>query len=327
MNAEPNSSELLPPPSAPDLGSPAPKVSVIRKVFVGPHGIRAGWRFLIFAVLFVILVSGATFAVVHVPFFGKLRKEAVTGTLTPAYLIVFELLQFGLALLAAAIMSRIEKRKISEYGIPLRGAFGKHFWQGTAWGLVVVSAEMLAMAALGGFSFGALALAGPAILKYAVLWALAFVLVGFAEEFVYRGYAQVTLATGIGFWPAAILLSGAFGGVHLSNPDENWVGAASVMGFGLFACLTLRRTGSLWFAIGFHAACDYAETFLYSVPDSGMRAVGQLSHSSLHGSRWLTGGKVGPEGSVLDFIAMLLAFVIFAWLYPPQKSEPQDQAL
>jgi membrane protease YdiL (CAAX protease family) len=228
-----------------------------------------------------------------------------------------------MTLLAAAIMSWIEKRKVSEYGIPLRGAFGKYFWHGTAWGLVVVSAMMLAMAALGGFSFGELALAGPAIIQYVALWAIGFVLVGFAEEFTYSGYAQFTLATGIGFWPAAILLSGAFGGAHLLNPEENWVGAASVVGFGLFACLTLRRTGSLWFAIGFHAAADYAETFLYSVPDSGERATGQLLHSTLHGPSWLTGGKVGPEGSVLDFAAMLLAFVLFAWLYRPRESAPQ----
>jgi hypothetical protein len=35
----------------------------------------------------------------------------------------------------------------------------------------------------------------------------------------------------------------------------------------------------------------------------------------------LTGGTVGPEGSALDFICTLLAFAIFAWLYPAKKSE------
>jgi membrane protease YdiL (CAAX protease family) len=322
MNAESEFSEPPPAPSAPDSDSAAPKASVIRTVFVGFHGIRAGWRFLIFAVLFVVFSSAATSALVRIPVFARLRKEAVAGTLTPAYLVVFEVLQFGMALLAAAIMSWIEKRKVGEYGIPLRGAFGKRFSQGAAWGLVFVSGEMLAMAALGGFSFGGLALAGPAIVKDAAVWALAFVLVGFAEEFVYRGYAQFTLASGIRFWPAAVLLSGAFGAVHLFNPSETWVGAASVVTFGLFACFTLRRTGSLWFAIGFHAASDYAETFLYSVPDSGERATGQLLHSSLHGPSWLTGGVVGPEGSVLDFVALLLAFAVFAWMFPPRKSEP-----
>jgi hypothetical protein len=146
------------------------------------------------------------------------------------------------------------------------------------------------------------------------------VLVGIFEEFLFRGYAQSTLASGIGFWPAAILLSGAFGALHLPNPGEGWVGALSVMLFGLFACFTLRRTGSLWFAIGMHAAGDYAETFLYSVPDSGMLAKGHLLNSTLHGPRWLSGGTVGPEGSSMDFLVFLLAFALFAWLYPAGKA-------
>ncbi len=245
----------------------------------------------------------------------------MAGTLTPGYLVIFEIVQFGTALLAAAIMSRIEKRKLGEYGIPLMGAFGKHFWQGIAWGLAFMSLELLAMKALGGFTYGGLALAGPAIVKYAAIWGVGFVLVGFAEEFVFRGYAQFTLATGIGFWPAAILLSAVFGGAHLFNSGEDWVGAASVFVFGMFACFTLWRTGSLWFAIGFHAAGDYAESFIYSVPDSGNMATGHLLHSSFHGPAWLTGGAVGPEGSVLAFAIFLIAFLIFAWLYPSKPSE------
>jgi membrane protease YdiL (CAAX protease family) len=94
--------------------------------------------------------------------------------------------------------------------------------------------------------------------------------------------------------------------------------------FGLFACFTLRRTGNLWFAIGLHAASDYAETFIYSVPDSGMLAKGHLVNASFHGPRWLTGGSIGPEGSVIDFALFLLSFVIFAWLYRPVQSSGQQ---
>ena len=137
----------------------------------------------------------------------------------------------------------------------------------------------------------------------------------------FRGYAQFVLSEGIVFWPAAFLLSASFGALHLQNPGEGWVGALSVTVFGLFACFTLRRTGSLWFAVGFHAAGDFAETFLYSVPDSGMLAKGHLLNSNLHGPRWLTGGTIGPEGSVFDFLLFLMVFVIFAWLYPPLKPE------
>jgi membrane protease YdiL (CAAX protease family) len=81
---------------------------------------------------------------------------------------------------------------------------------------------------------------------------------------------------------------------------------------GLFFCLTLRRTGNLWFAVGFHAAWDWGETFFYSVPDSGMTSPGHLLSSTLHGPTWLSGGGVGPEGSVLCFAVIALAWTLFA---------------
>jgi hypothetical protein len=60
------------------------------------------------------------------------------------------------------------------------------------------------------------------------------------------------------FWPAAILLSLAFAGDHLVKPMENAPDILSLVLFGLFTCYTVRRTGSLWFAIGFHAAFDFS---------------------------------------------------------------------
>jgi membrane protease YdiL (CAAX protease family) len=312
------SAPALPPESA----SPPP--SFLRNIFVGPSGIRAGWRFAIFALLFVAFFVIELGFLSYVSNFGQLYKLARSGTITPGFEVVFELAQFAAALLAAAVMSRIDKRPLGSYGIPLRGAFGKNFWTGILWGLGFMSAELLVMHLLGGFSYGTLALTGAALLKYASVWALGFLLVGFAEEYVFRGYAQFTLATGMGFWPAAILLSAAFGAVHLFNAGEGWVGALSVMIFALFACFTLRRTGNLWFAIGFHAAGDYAESFLYSVPDSGNLIPGHLLHSSIHGSKWLTGGSIGPEGSVLVFVMFALSFLLFAWLYPAKESQPKE---
>jgi membrane protease YdiL (CAAX protease family) len=85
---------------------------------------------------------------------------------------------------------------------------------------------------------------------------------------------------------------------------------------GLFWCLTLRRTGSLWFAVGMHASFDFAETFLYSVPDSGMKFPGHLSNATLQGPAWLTGGTAGPEASVLDFLVLAVFFYLFHRLFP-----------
>jgi hypothetical protein len=98
-------------------------------------------------------------------------------------------------------MSRIERRPFSEYGITLSGAFGKRFWQGVVWGLAFETVEVLAIFAFGGFTFGTFALVRAEMMKFAILWAVAFVLVGLFEEFVFRSYAQFTLSSGMGFWP------------------------------------------------------------------------------------------------------------------------------
>ncbi|MGH9743495.1 MAG: lysostaphin resistance A-like protein [Candidatus Acidiferrum sp.] len=176
------------------------------------------------------------------------------------------------------------------------------------------------IAAFGGYSFGGLAEHGAVIGKWALYWATFFVVVGLTEEFLFRGYSLHTLAEGIGFWPAAVVLSLGFGAIHLHNPGEGWAGIAGVAFVGLFWCFTLKRTGSLWFALGMHAATDFGETFLFSVPDSGTIFPGHLSNAVLHGPVWLTGGSAGPEASVFDFLILVVFFWIVHWLYPASQA-------
>ncbi|HEV3195546.1 MAG TPA: CPBP family intramembrane glutamic endopeptidase, partial [Candidatus Cybelea sp.] len=198
--------------------------------------------------------------------------------------------------------------------------FGVRFPQGLAWGIAMISATILLIRGFGGVSFGGLALRGSALWGYALLWGVVFLCVGLFEEFLFRGYAQFTLATGIGFWPAATMLSAGFGAIHLANGGEDKIGGLSVFVIAMFFCLTLRRTGNLWFAVGLHAAFDWGESFLFSVPDSGIVAPGHLLNSSLHGPAWLTGGSVGPEGSVMAFAVVALAAILFAIVYPAKDS-------
>jgi membrane protease YdiL (CAAX protease family) len=180
----------------------------------------------------------------------------------------------------------------------------------------MITGMILLIRLLGGFSFGELALRGPILWGYAALWGLVFLFVGFFEEFMFRGYTQFTLASGVGFWPAATMLSASFGALHLGNGGEDKVGALSVFVIGMFFCLMLRRTGNLWFAVGLHASFDWGETFLFSAPDSGIIAPGHLLNSSFHGPVWLTGGTVGPEGSVMAFAVIALAAAIFSRILP-----------
>ena len=293
-------------------------------IFVGPHGIRAGWRLACF-VLLVFAFSKLFFRLLTVLF----RYQEHTGWF-PTDFLLDGTLSFGAALLAAWIMSRIEGRPFHEYGLSWNTMFRKHFWQGALWGLGASLLMIILLRLSDAVSFEGVALHGQAFVESALLWGAAFLLLGFAEEFVYRGYSQATLAEGMGFWQAAFLLSVIFGAVHyFFKPMENWMDGLSVGLFGLFWCFTLRRTGTIWFAVGFHATSDYADMVLFAQPNTGnngQNLTGHLFNVSYHGPEWLTGGPRGSEASALEFWILALTFLAFARVYPRLDTRPMGPA-
>lgn len=234
-----------------------------------------------------------------------LQSELPTKTLTAFF-----------ALLATWVISRLEKRPLDDYGAPPRKAFGKRFWEGTFWGFAMLSAILLILRASGHFQIDSVALTGPAVFRYALGWAAAFLGVALTEEFGYRGYLLFILSRRRSFWPAAVFLSLAFGAAHLANHGENVLGILQVVVTGLLFCLTIRRTGTLWFAVGFHAAWDWAETFFYGTPDSGLLGLGRYLNTSVQGPDWLTGGSAGPEGSIFALVVLLFCALLIHLRFP-----------
>jgi len=218
--------------------------------------------------------------------------------------------------LATWIVSRMEKRPLDDYGLPLSQTFGRRFWEGCIWGFAMLSAIVLLLRATGHFQIDSVALAGGALFRYALGWAAAFLAVSISEELAFRGYWLFTFARRLRFWPAALFTSAIFGVAHLGNPGENFLGILQVVVTGLLFCLMIRRTGTLWFALGFHAAWDWAETFFYGTPDSGLIGVGHYLNTSSHGPNWLTGGSAGPEGSIFAFLVLFLCALLIHLRFP-----------
>jgi len=281
-------------------------------VFLNKTGLRAGWRLLIYVAIF------ALFWILSIFLLGLLLRPT-RDVFSPTVQFISELASFLSAFLAAWIMSRLETRPMGVYGFPQRGAFGKLFWLGSLFGFAEIVVLVGLIAVLGGYSFGTLVEHGAAIAEWALFWAVFFLVVALFEEFFFRGYTLYTLVDGIGYWPAAVLLSLCFGAVHLQNSGEGWIGVAGVVFVGLFWAFTLKRTGSLWFALGMHASFDFGETFVFSVPDSGMIFPGHLSNATLRGPNWVTGGTPGPEASIFDFLILAVFFFLFDRLYPASK--------
>jgi uncharacterized protein len=129
-------------------------------------------------------------------------------------------------------------------------------------------------------------------------------------------------AESAGFWQAAWITSSLFGFVHTSNNGENWIGIFAAAAIGFVFCVSVKLTGSAWWAIGFHAAWDWTETFFYGTADSGMAAQGSYLAAKPDGNVLFSGGADGPEGSLLVIAVILLLLVTLIAAYGRGRRTP-----
>ena len=166
--------DRVPPSLPPDSSSLPPPT---HPMFVGEDGLRPGWRIFFYfgmgIVLYLLLSSFEPLISAHGV--GRLWRSMflqaamVLSCLLPAY-----------------VMAAIEKCPFASYGFSSR-KLGTWFGLGVLWGILALSALMLLLRLAGSFSYGSLSLHGPRILKFALFWAVFFLLVAVFEEFAFRG--------------------------------------------------------------------------------------------------------------------------------------------
>jgi uncharacterized protein len=329
----------------------------LKWIFIGPHGLRSGWSSLILLVL--VAAFGAAFGFL----FSKLHLIS-KGGFTPSNAFFSELFQVLALVAAAGVVALIERRSILDYN--LRGSRpAVHFFSGIVVGFAALSALVGALAWGGWLRFGPIALQGPQILKFALLWGGVFLLVGCMEEGLMRCFLLAILARGAnfwwaagtiactcalvmagtksngnwgvyiiallglapclllhlnkapssGFWQASWITSTLFGALHTGNSGEAWIGIFAAAFIGFVFCVSVWVTGSAWWAIGCHAAWDWAETYFYGTADSGMVATGHLFSTKPSGNPLWSGGATGPEGSLLIIPVVLLILVWLVVIY------------
>jgi len=289
-----------------------------RRSSAGMEKVQLAGRALLYLFLALLILPSAAF-MLATSIFGRPR-----GGLSPEFLLFMEVANFAFLAALTMVLGFMEGVPWSSYGLPWKEAFRANFWVGLLLGLAEASVLIGLVEVFGGYSLDSWALHGKEILAWALFHSFFFLVVGLYEEFLFRGYPQAALGKLMGFWPAGIALSAGFGLVHLHNRGENWIGAASVALVGVLFVFTLKRTGNLWFAVGLHAGFDWAQSFLFSVRDSGELLPGHLWNITMRGPDWLTGGTVGPEGSVFCFLTMGLQFLVVQWLFPAKKAEAAE---
>jgi hypothetical protein len=280
-----------------------------RDIFVGAEGLRAGWG----CGLFVLIALSLTFAFQNVAA-GWLERldSAPDGSRTAGHVALDRSLQWLAAVIATWCMSRIERRRLSAYGFARKRFVGLYL-RGAIIGFACLSLLLLVLLLAGAWRIDGMHLHGPAAWVHALAWGGAFALAAFSEETQMRGYLLATLSRGIRFWPAAVALSLLFGALHLGNGGESPIGILTAVVAGIVFSFMIRKTGSLAFAFGMHAAWDWGESFFYGTPDSGQHVYGYLFTSHASGNPFLSGGSAGPEGSVLVLPVFVLMGLLANW--------------
>lgn len=282
--------------------------------FLGPRGLRAGWRIVLFVVLAQLVVQ-SLFVVLHF-------HSAPTWQLRP--FLTEELVSLAGLVVSAGILGVVLHHRAAFFGLAEPRRALPLFAEGAAWGVATIAILVAALAASGAVHFSGNGGLARIVSPTGLGWLAAFLLVGVVEEFLFRGYVLHAVSQGLGFWPGAIVLSLLFGAAHFfGKPHESVLDGINVTLIGLWFCVAVRATGSLWFAIGFHAAFDYAILYIAGAPNTGNGGVGladALLRSAYSGPTWLTGGVCGPEASVLVLPLFAVLTLLLALRFPRRRT-------
>ncbi len=183
---------------------------------------------------------------------------------------------------------------------------GRELALGLAGGAMLFTVMTGIVALLGGFEI--LGLRG-----WGAIWSMLSLAVfsSVFEEILLRGIVFRHLEVWLGSWIALALSSALFGALHIMNPDATWFSSVAIaVEAGVLLGAAYMLTRRLWLAIGIHAAWNFTQGWVFSVPVSGGEAPLGLLITRRLGPDWLTGGDFGLEASVVAMVVASLAGVI-----------------
>jgi len=283
------------------------------KLFIYQGRLRSAWRLLLhtcmvlfFTFLFgipLILIAGGAENLASQP-----TGQGFTSFENRLFLI--SQLSFALGLTLATYLARrwLDKKSFRSLGLELNRYAGFDLVAG-----ILIAGCMMGAIFLFELVFGWLRIEsyawqtenlgelGQEILQVALL----FLLVGWTEELLSRGYQLQNLVEGLNKPIGVILSSLIFTILHQANPSFTLSAFIGLFFAGLFFCLATYRFGNLWMPIGLHIGWNFFEGVVFGFQVSGLDNLPKLIHQSVDGPAWLTGGAFGPEAGGILAIGLL----------------------
>ena len=288
------------------MSQPSAPRSLSKKILFSPDEprLRAGWRLAIQTVMLLLLLIiplGLTVELAHWNFPGT------------AGFFVNTLISF-IAFTASVYLARrfLDRRSFTSLGLQIDRNFLPDLIAGIAITFIVMGLIYLTMSLLGWLHFSAFAWQVdplPLLIGQTLVFFIVFILVGWQEELLFRGYQLQTLASGMNLFWGVLVSSIIFGLLHLSNPNAMWVSAAGIFFAGVFLTTGYLRTGRLWLSIGLHIGWNFFEGVVFGFPVSGLTIYPLLRIQVTGPSLW-TGGAFGPEAGLIVLPGLAIGAIL-----------------
>jgi len=297
-------------------------INVIHYLFLNRENeLRSGWRVLAFAFLLIILVqlfgafllfvgevSPGAAALVQEPNPSAPASEG--GILSVGF---SRALLMGLALAASAICARaLERRGLASVGYKLHTGWVRDFLLGTIIGVASLAFVVVISYAAGAMEFSVLTSSPGLWVRRFLILTFVILVAAAAEEVIFRGFAFQALLHNLGPVPAVLITSMAFAFVHMNNPNATLFSTVNVALAGVWLGVAYLVTRSLWLVTGLHFAWNFALTFIFGLPVSGIVTFDQITwlDGEMGNPAWLSGGSFGPEGGVAATVALILSTLV-----------------
>jgi membrane protease YdiL (CAAX protease family) len=305
--------------------STAPKRSIWAKIFISSDEprFRAGWRLLAQTILMFVLIMCFSTPLTILMFMGTSQTDTLVFLLsTFAQLVAITVSVF-------LVRKFVDKRSITSLGLKLDRWVLFDLLAGIAVTFVMMGFIYFLMSSLGWITFKSFAWqVDPVstVITEVVLFFIIFVLVGWQEELLSRGYQLQTIASGMNLFWGIFISSAIFGLLHLGNPNATWVSAAGIFFAGLFLASAYLWTKQLWLSIGLHIGWNFFEGVVFGFPVSGL-SIYPLANITISGPEIWTGGAFGPEAGLIVLPGLILGTVlvfVYARVLRNQRSQEAE---
>lgn len=284
---------------------PIKKRSFFAVIFLSPDEsrLRAGWRLLLQTILMIIL---ALIAGIPLGLLGLFPSLEMTDQFVLALGQAVQLVAFTLSIYLARRF--LDKRSFTSLGLKLDKWVLLDLLAGMVITLFMMGSIYLIMVTQGWLTFEGFAWQVddlPTVLSSALGMLVIFILVGWNEELLSRGYHLQTIASGTNMFWGVLISSAVFGVAHLGNPNATWVSGVGILFAGFFLAYGYLATKQLWLPIGLHIGWNYFEGVVFGFPVSGLD-IYPLTRITVSGPEIWTGGAFGPEAGLVLIPGLLV---------------------